>query len=199
MWLIGLAQYATFQHWAGDGSWGPRYLVPMLPAAFLSIAFALEYGSRALKRAAWVLAAIGLFVQLAGVGIYFGAEMREVGDYPYRVALDDPHSLEASHFNPAFSPITEHWKMLTANIAAHLRGDLPALGQAGAADPRLGISAGDQVAMLKAIDVWWLYARYAGIPALPLTLAALLLLAGAVAAGAAAFAAANAERETRGA
>jgi hypothetical protein len=199
MWAIGLAQYATFQHWAGDGSWGPRYLVPMLPAAFLCIAFALEYGSRALKRAAWALAAIGLLVQLAGVGIYFGAEMREVGDYPYRMALDDPHSLEASHFNPAFSPITEHWKMLTANIAAHLRGDLPALGQAGAADPRLGISAGDQVAMLKAIDVWWLYARYAGIPALPLTLAALLLLAGAVAAGAAAFAAANAERETRGA
>ena len=199
MWAIGLAQYATFQHWAGDGSWGPRYLVPLLPPAFLVIAFALEYGSRTVKRAAWVLAAIGLLVQIAGVGIYFGAEMREVGDYPYVRALDDPHSLESSHFNPRYSPIAEHWKILTQNTAAHLRGDLPQLGQGGPADPRLGISVGDQQVLLKAIDVWWLYARYAGIPAMPLALAALLLLAGAAIAGAATLRAANAEREIRGA
>jgi len=51
----------------------------------------------------------------------------------------------------------------------------------------VGISAGDQQALLKAIDVWWLYARYAGLPWPPLVLAALALLAGALAAGAAAL------------
>jgi hypothetical protein len=25
--------YASFEHWAGDGSWGPRYLVPLVPLA----------------------------------------------------------------------------------------------------------------------------------------------------------------------
>src|SRR5262249_19372444 len=30
-WAVGLFVYGRFQHWAGDGSWGPRYLVPLLP------------------------------------------------------------------------------------------------------------------------------------------------------------------------
>ena len=72
--------------------------------------------------------------------------------------------------------------MLGANAVAHLRGDLPKLGAGGPVDPRLGISAEDQHALLHAIDVWWLYARYAGVPALPLAAVALLLAAAAAAA-----------------
>jgi len=195
--LVGLLQFATFQHWAGDGSWGPRYLVPLLPVAFLPVAFALGGATRLRRRVAWVLGIAGLLVQLAGVGIYFGAEMREVGDYPYTLALDDPHFMEASHFNPRFSPITRSWAMLAANVAAHLHGDLPRLGAAGAVDPRLGISVADQATLLRAIDVWWLYARYAGLPAVPLGLAAFVLLAAAALAALAAFGAAG--REAAGA
>ena len=126
-----------------------------------------------------MLGVAGLIVTLGGVGIHFGAEMRSVGDYPYTLALDDPHFMEVSHFNPRFSPIAEHWRMLTANTAVHLRGAHPVIGRAGAVDPRLGISAADQQALLGAIDVWWLYALYAGLPALPLALAAVALLAAA--------------------
>jgi hypothetical protein len=43
-------------------------------------------------------------------------------------------------------------------------------------DPRLGITPEEQHTLLHAIDVWWLYAGYAGIPRLPLLFAALLLL-----------------------
>jgi len=190
---IALLEFGTFQHWAGDGSWGPRFLVPVLPLAFLAVAFALEGASRARRRLAWALGLLGLVVTLGGVGIHFGAEMREVGDYPYTRALDDPHFMEASHFNPRFSPIALHWRMLARNVAGHLRGEAPRLGHAGAADPRLGISAADQQALLGAIDVWWLYARYAGLPGVPLAIAALALLAATIAAAAAALRAAAAE------
>jgi hypothetical protein len=172
-WTMGLLQFATFQHWAGDGSWGPRYLVPLLPLAFLGVAFALTAAARARRRLAWALGVAGLVVTLGGVGIHFGAEMRAVGDYPYTLALDDPHFMEASHYNPRFSPIAVHWRMLADNAASHLRGDSPVLGAGGPVDPRLGISAADQHALLRAIDVWWLYARYAGLPAVPLAAAAL--------------------------
>ncbi|HTR97952.1 MAG TPA: hypothetical protein VMH61_08625 [Candidatus Acidoferrales bacterium] len=178
---VALAEFGTFQHWAGDGSWGPRFLVPVLPLAFLAVAFALEGASRARRRVAWALGLAGLVVTLGGVGIHFGAEMRQVGDYPYTRALDDPHFMEASHFNPRYSPIAVHWQMLSRNLAAQLHGQAPRLGHAGAVDPRLGISTGDQRALLGAIDVWWLYARYAGLPAVPLALAAVLLLAAAIA------------------
>ncbi len=182
VWAIALLQFGTFQHWAGDGSWGPRYLVPLLPLAFLAVAFALEGASRARKRLAWALGLAGLVGTLGGVGIYYGAEMRAVGDYPYTLPLDHPHFMEASHFNPRFSPLLVHWQLLADNVGAHLRGEAPVLGAGGAVDPRLGISTGDQQALLKAIDVWWLYARYAGLPWPPLAAVALALLAAACAA-----------------
>jgi len=182
VWFLGLIQFGTFQHWAGDGSWGPRYLVPLLPLAFLAVAFALTAATRTRRRIAWALGIVGLVVTVGGVGIHYGAEMRFVGDYPYTRALDDPRFMEASHFNPRFSPIAVNLRMLADNTMAHLRGDLPVLGTGGPLDPRLGISAADQHALLRAIDVWWLYARYAGVPWVPLAAAALLLAAGTAAA-----------------
>jgi len=194
--VLALVQFGTFQHWGGDGSWGPRYLVVVLPLVALAVAFALEGASRARKRLAWVLAALGLVVQLGGVGIYFGAQMRAAGDYPYVVALEDPHFMEASHFNPRFTPIAGHWRMLIENTASHLRGDAPVLGQGGEVDPRLGISPGDQQALLRAIDVWWCYAAYVGIPRAPLVIAVVALLVGSV--WAAARAKRSADRERSG-
>lgn len=191
--VVALVQYGTFQHWAGDGSWGPRYLVPVLPLLFLAVGFALDGASRVRRRFAWALGLAGLLVTLGGVGIYYGAEMRAVGDYPYTLPLEHPSFMEASHFNPRFSPIARHWEMLGENLGQHVRGNWPVLGRAGELDPRLGISAADQHEMLGAIDVWWLYARYAGLPAVPLTLAALALLAAALVAAAAALRAARAE------
>jgi hypothetical protein len=178
-WAVSLVLYGRFQHWGGDGSWGPRYLVPLLPLAALAVAFALEGASRWRRRAAWALGAIGLIVTLGGVGIYFGAQMREAGDYPYTLPLEDPHFMEASHWNPRFTPIAGHWRMLARNASEHLRGEAPVLVQGGAVDPRTGITPGEQLTLLHAIDVWWLYAGYAGLPRAPLAGAALLLFAGA--------------------
>jgi len=176
VWVLGLALYCKFQHWAGDGSFGPRYLVPLLPPGLLLVAFALQRASRALRRGALVLGLLGAFVTLGGVGIYFGAQMREAGDYPYQLPLDDPRFMSGSHFNPRFSPIAGHWQMLARNLGEHLRGEMPKLTGTVAPDARLGLNAADQAALLHALDVWWLYARYAGVPALPVLAALGLLL-----------------------
>jgi hypothetical protein len=192
-WAVALSAYGRFQHWAGDGSWGPRYLVPVLPLAAIAVGFALDGASKLRKRVAWALAIAGLVVTLGGVGIYFGAQMREAGDYPYTLALDDPHFMEASHWNPRYTPIAGNWRMLGRNLGEHLRGEAPALGQGGAVDPRTGITHDEEQALLHAIDVWWLYAGYAGIPKVALGIAAIALLAGAVWAWARAWRAVRAE------
>ena len=203
---VALVQFGTFQHWAGDGSWGPRYLVPLLPMVFLAVAFALQGASRARKRWAWALGVAGLLVTLGGVGIHYGAEMRKVGDYPYTLPLEHPRFMESSHFNPRFSPLLVHWEMIAENAAAHARGEMPRIsGTAGAgasgaapsaaATSRLGISEADQAALLGAFDLWWMYARYAGIPAAPLNAAALVLAVASLWGCAAALDAATRDRE----
>ena len=177
LWVVGLAMYCRFQHWAGDGSFGPRYLVPLLPPAFLLVAFALHRASRALRRAALVLGLLGLLVTLGGVAIYFGAQMREAGDYPYTLPLEDPRFMSDSHFNPRFSPIAGHWGMLLRNADEHLHGVVPRIAGTVAPGTRLGLSATDQSALLHGLDFWWLYALYAGTPARPLAAVLALLLA----------------------
>jgi len=177
LWIVTLALFAKFEHWAGDGSFGPRYLIPALAPGFLAVALALQTADRARRNLAWVLAIFGLLVQIGGVAIYFGAEMREVGDYPYTRSLSDPEFMSESHFDPHRTPIVEHWRMLTRNAGEHLRGDLPRLGGGGTPDPRLGISVEEQKALLHALDFWWLYARYAGIGVAPIAALLVLLLA----------------------
>jgi hypothetical protein len=175
-WVAGLLLYSTFEHWAGDGSFGPRYLVPLLPLGFLAVAVALERAGRGLARLAWALGLAGLLVQVGGVSIHFGAQMREAGDYPYKLPLDDPRFMSDSHFNPSFSPIAGHWRMLLRNLGEHLRGERPRLGGEDRPDPRLGVGPADQERLLHALDFWWLYTIYAGLPAPPVALAAALLL-----------------------
>jgi hypothetical protein len=182
---VSLVMYASFEHWAGDGSWGPRYLVPLVPLSLVLVvaAHAQEpWGGGARRWVVGTLAALGLAVTLGGVGIYFGAQMREAGDYPYPLPLEHPRFMSDSHFNPAFSPIAGHWRMLARNVREHLAGHAPRIAATGDVDARLGVSADDQARLLHAIDLWWLYLTYAGYPALPIGIVAAALALFALAA-----------------
>ncbi len=172
---LALAIYSKFEHWAGDGSFGPRYLIPLLPLLFIPVAFFLNRAGPWRRALAALLATAGLAVQLGGVAIYFGAQMREAGDYPYTRALNDPDFMRESHFEPRSSPILGHWRMLIRNTREHFDRKLPKLAVGADADPRVGIGAADQEAALHGIDFWWLYMLYAGLP--PLAVVAGLLLA----------------------
>jgi hypothetical protein len=157
--------------------------VPLLPPLVLCVTWFLITASRARWALATLLLVLGIAVQIGGVSIYFGAQMREAGDYPYTLPLDHPRFMSDSHFNPRFSPIAGHWRMLARNAwrapprrgaAAHARGG---------ADARVGVSAEDQRALLHGLDFWWLYLRYAGVGgAAPAALALVLTVLAAFAA-----------------
>jgi hypothetical protein len=157
------------------------------------------------------LAGLGLVVTLGGVGIYFGAQMREAGDYPYTRALDDPSFMAESHFNPWRSPIAAHWRMLERNTALFVRGAGPRLtpsattaaeAPAGAATTgtaatpgtssveaeRLSVPASEVPGLTRALDFWWAYGVAAGLPRVPLLLTALALFVAALWTGARALA-----------
>ncbi len=185
--------YASFEHWAGDGSWGPRYLVPLLPLLVAAVGARLADRTLA-RRSAWWIAVVflglaGVAVQKGGVFVAVGAEMREVGDFPYTRALDDPRFLGESHWNPRFSPIAIHWRMLARNAREHVEGRWPRLrlAEGVAGESRHGLSSTDVEALTHGFDLWPAYAVYAGRSPAVLAAAWLLLLAMAIAALAAAW------------
>lgn len=167
--------YASFEHWAGDGSWGPRYLVPLVPALVAGVGAWFANRSLADRRAWWgVVLALGLLgaaVQVGGVAIYFGSQMREAGDYPYTRSLSDPRFMNESHWNPYFTPIAGHWRMLARNLREHLSGHVPhlSLSEPGATTggpetSRLGVSEEQAATLTHGFDLWPAYAVYAGLP-----------------------------------
>ncbi|HKA24332.1 MAG TPA: hypothetical protein VKF80_05085 [Candidatus Eisenbacteria bacterium] len=185
--VVTILLYATFEHWAGDGSWGPRYLVPLVPALVAAVGARLANRSLPDRRVWWGtvlgLGLLGAAVQVGGVAIYFGAQMREAGDYPYTRALSDPRFMNESHWNPYFTPIAGHWRMLARNLREHLSGHVPhvSLSDASAASAvaapsdattsRIGVSEEQATALTHGFDLWPAYAVYAGLPAVIVLLA----------------------------
>ncbi len=176
---------ARFRAWGGDGSWGPRYLVPFLPILMIPAATMLAESGRA-RRWAAALLTLGVLAQWGGVSIHFGSYLREAGEYPYQRAFEDPRFLEDTHWVPNFSPLAGHWRMFSRNFAEHLKGEWPrvTMGSADAAPEngavRIALSGADKERLLHGIDFWFLYLMYVGaassrILVLP---AAMTLLAG---------------------
>jgi hypothetical protein len=157
--------HARFASWAGEGSWGPRYLVPFLPFLLLPAAELWQSGRRWRRRAFAFALAIGLAIQVGGTAIYFGSYMREIGEYPYERPFSDPLFMVRSHFVPNYTPVIGHWRLLWRN--ARLLVDpaaRPRIGIEISADPgaRLPVSAEDEPALQQVIDFWFCYLIYAG-------------------------------------
>jgi hypothetical protein len=96
------AFYGRIFAWHGDGSWGPRYLMVMLPFAILPLVGLLE-GLRARPVRLTLVGAVvaaGVVVQLLGVLVNF--------DW-YILRSDQA----TRHFSPPASPILAHARMLT--------------------------------------------------------------------------------------
>lgn len=176
---------ARFRAWGGDGSWGPRYLVPFLPVLLFPAA-AMLAESRTARRWAAALLAVGVLAQWGGVSIHYGSYLREAGEYPYKRAFEDPRFLEDTHWVPNFSPLAGHWRMFSRNLGEHLGGDWPrvTMGSPEAAPEngavRIALSGADKERLLHGIDFWFLYLVYVGaakraILAVPLAMALLAL------------------------
>jgi hypothetical protein len=176
-----LALYATYFAWGGDGSWGPRYLVVVLPLVFLAMGAWLTTASFFVKRLAIVLFIVGCVVQVGGVSVYQGNYLRKIGEFPFTRPFTDPEFMYKSHFVPGFSPIVGHWKMLTDNVSSHLGGDVPDLRPtSGPVQKRVPLSEESKPALLRTLDYWFMYAIYSGFPVVPILVLVLLVTAAVV-------------------
>jgi len=160
--IVNLLFYAKFKSWAGEGSWGPRYLVPLVPFLLLPIGGLLKTGLKKSRYCFFGLLLSGFLIQLAGVSIYFGTYYREIGEYPYQREFTDPLFLYQSRFVPNYSQIVGQWEMLIRNAGMLLAGEKITLKLSNA-DGRIPL-AEDAVAQLRyTLDYWFAYAVYSGV------------------------------------
>lgn len=96
--VTSLAFYAPFWTWHGGWSWGPRFLVPVLPFIVLPLGTLLE--DRMGRYIVFTLALTGFFVQILGVGVNFAEYMLLVNDETKVL------------FIPSYSPIVGHLSAL---------------------------------------------------------------------------------------
>jgi len=161
LFIMNLVFFAKFVAWAGDGSWGSRYLIPVLPFVILPIGVLLQ-SSRIVKRVAIGLAVFGFIIQIGGLSIYLGNYIREIGEYPYTKEFNDPEFLYKSHFIPNYSPIVGHWEMIVRNIPVNLSSERPRFAITNT-ERRIPLSEETQSNLRYTLDFWFMYAWYAGI------------------------------------
>jgi hypothetical protein len=115
--LTGLGTYAKFCSWGGDASWGPRFLLTLLPLAIVPLTWVSWPGRCAARLGFASVIGVSVFVQLLGVFVPIAT------DYSYqddpRVAAVEQQLMIACdddvliHYMPSFSPIGLHvreWK-----------------------------------------------------------------------------------------
>jgi hypothetical protein len=179
LFLVMLILHAKYFAWAGDGSWGPRYLIPMIPffilPAGLLLQNSLEQNKKMVKFAALYLSAVGLIIQLGGLSVYLGSYLRYIGEYPYTKDFSDPEFLYKSRYVPEYSPAIGHWKLLGVSVQKHWNGEI---GKLKINDAQQRIPLSDPSAVIYLIDYWFMYMFYAGIKTVWIIL--LLLLNAAV-------------------
>ena len=159
---LELGFYGTYQEWAGDWAWGPRYLVPLVPVLMLPATVVLERWRDlgAASRAGVVaVAALGAGLQLLDVGIDF--------QHQIELKFDDGIQLH-SYWTLEHSAIWRHAVALWGVVTGSAR--YPPIYQF--TDLSLGMPT------VTTVDTWWMYAwiQDAARPAVA------VVLAGAVAA-----------------
>lgn len=164
LFLVMLFLHAKYFAWAGDGSWGPRYLIPLIPFFILPLGLlfqnSLEQRKKLYKFAALSLCGIGFLIQLGGTSVYLGSYLRYIGEYPYTKDFSDAEFLYKSRYEPAYSPVIGHWKLLGVSIQKHLNGEIGKIEITGS-QKRIPLSDPNSVTYL--IDYWFMYMLYAGI------------------------------------
>ncbi len=164
LFLVMLFLHAKYFAWAGDGSWGPRYLIPLIPFFILPLGLlfqnSLEQRKKLYKFAAILLFGIGFLIQLGGTSIYLGSYLRYIGEFPYTRDFSDPEFLYKSRYEPAYSPVIGHWKLLGVSVQKHLTGEI---GKIEITDSQKRIPLSDPNAVIYLIDYWFMYMFYAGI------------------------------------
>jgi hypothetical protein len=173
--LGGLLLHARWWAWHGDWSWGPRFLMPVLPFAFLPAAGMLQRlydwtGSPVRKRLSYILVAalffLGMWVQVVGLAVPYHSHLLAVTTQTqvFRGRLYNAETwpirddMLQIRFIPEFSPIAGHWWMLRCIInrgteeGERLRQSPPWIGL----NPAWAVK---DIKGLLSYNIWWLLCR----------------------------------------
>jgi hypothetical protein len=110
VWLVAshVLVYGVLLIWHGDGGWGPRYLVPVLPFIVLPAGAMLAWTRGAARRLSWasfgVLFGLGAVVNVGGVLV----DQRVSFDVIFEAAGGNIAD-NSPRWNPALSPVLIHW------------------------------------------------------------------------------------------
>jgi hypothetical protein len=137
-WLFFLIVYVFFAHWlyfgtlddsesrfwSGAIAWGPRYFVPILP--FITIALGtllarFKQSKLLLKSSLLVLCAAGFIINLPGVLVW--SEYGTIYAWDREQLNRFPDSLEVIAWNPGYSPIVLHAKILIEDYVHKIHSD----------------------------------------------------------------------------
>jgi hypothetical protein len=108
--LLYLLAHASYNHWHGGGSWGPRLILPVLPLVVLPLAGWIECP----PRAAWarlglaLLLAAGMVLQMPAILAYPPRALQALYD---RSATATAYTLRLL-YRPADSPLLLQWRSL---------------------------------------------------------------------------------------
>ncbi|HET9847797.1 MAG TPA: hypothetical protein VFR68_04490, partial [Candidatus Dormibacteraeota bacterium] len=139
--LIRLLFYALWNGWDGGSTWGPRFLVPVLPLLFVLIAFVPA--RRWLPAIVIPLAALSIAVEVVGqlvpYGMYFGRVANQLSQSPAVVQACGSCTLhrrmeivnQSIDFDPRYAPLVGQIDMLRRGMIdplwAHLLPVVPVM------------------------------------------------------------------------
>jgi hypothetical protein len=106
--------YSMWWAWWGGSCWGPRFLVPILPFAILSVGVLLQQSRRWIAFICVGLFPLSLVVQILGVAFDFNV-------YTNSVTQGNPALDHLYIFDLDKSPLIAHWKMLSDSSAYTIR------------------------------------------------------------------------------
>ncbi|MFC1474850.1 ArnT family glycosyltransferase [bacterium] len=171
--IVFILSFAKWNQWHGDYTWGPRFLVPVVPLLMLPAGeiFAPEglFRKLWLKPVLVLIIAASFFVQILGAFVNYN-EYLIVAKHqvPFDITMDvtDPGRIDLRdnminpHYIPEFSPLMGHWWILKhtmknrhlakEKLNEEMRKDFPWQGlmpYAAPPDPARAVM----------FDCWWFY------------------------------------------
>ena len=161
LWVTYLAFYAPHNYWTGGFNWGPRFLLPVIPLAFIPLGSLLEDNTiRGAKSLFFVLFGLGIFLQIPAIIV---DQSRFLYQHFEETQAPEAYSLTIEDFS--YSPLINQWKVSVDLLRAY---SIPATwGQARSALTELSwhSTAGLEARAVlvsdflrrNTIDFWWIH------------------------------------------
>lgn len=151
---VYLVFYAAWCEWSGDWSYGPRFMIAILPFLAVASAFviedALDCSSRHKRTALWAMIALSTAVQIPGIAV--DPQMRMESIWQTQGSL----GFERRTWNPYYCPVVDQ----TRSMFRLLRGE-------SASDVKAGKETIHETELSKlartSFDFWWIYVYKSGL------------------------------------